>query len=838
MTLPALPIDAVLPRLVAALREQPNVVLRAPTGAGKTTRVPPAIWKAGLASEGQIIMLQPRRVAARAAARRMCAEQGCRLGDEIGYQVRFDQQVGPRTRIQVVTEGILLRRLQDDPFLERGAVVIFDEFHERSLNSDLALGMVRRVQQTVRPDLKLVVMSATLDPRPIADYLGGCPIVESEGRLHPVEVRYLKQADPRPLHIAAADAVGQILSQTDGDVLVFLPGVREIFRTATQLKETAGRHHLAVLPLYGDLSAEQQDTVLAPSDRRKVVLATNVAETSITIEGIAAVIDTGLVRQLQFDASLGLDRLLVQPISKASADQRAGRAGRTRPGVCLRLWTEAAHRARTDRDEPEIHRTDLAGAVLQLRCWGEREVLNFPWFERPGESAVEQAHCLLVRLGALAQDEITSVGQQMVRLPVHPRLARLLIEGQRRHIAPRAALAAAFLSERPPFQVPQGRRTARHRSQSDVLDRLEAFEEFERSGRTEFDVGTLNRGMARFVLHARDQYLRLWGRREQPAAGNADDALRYALFVAFSDRLAKRREAGSRRGVMVGGKGVRLIEESAVTEAELFVCIDVDSAGSEALVRLASAVDRSWLDEGTRVTVEVEFDPRQERVIARRRTYWDDLLLEQSPAPLPESGQVADLLAQAAAEHWERVFPSDDRDISGYVNRVRCLREWMPELELPLFDDERMKRVLPVLAIGGRSFAELRQAPWLLVLKSQLSHAQQQAVEREAPERLQVPSGSRIALQYESGRPPILAVRIQEVFGWRETPRIAGGRVPVLLHLLAPNMRPRQITDDLRSFWENTYPVVRKELRRRYPKHAWPEDPHTAIAERRPQPKR
>ena len=465
---------------------------------------------------GRVLVLQPRRMAARAAARRIAAEQGTSLGEGVGYQVRFDQQIGPRTRIALVTEGILLRMLHDDPLIESVGAVVFDEFHERNLNSDLALGMVRRIQQTVRPELKIVVMSATLDAAPVAGFLGNCPVITSEGRLFPVEIRYAGGFEKRPLGALVASGVEQVAERTEGDILVFLPGVGEIRQAAAELQAFAGRRGFTLFELYGDLPPEQQDAVLADSDRRKIVLSTNVAETSLTIPGITAVVDTGLARQLRFDPSVGLDRLALVPISKASADQRAGRAGRTAAGVCLRLWEERTHAHRPAFEQPEIHRVDLAAPVLQLWSWGETDVLAFPWFELPSQPAVETALAVLDRLGAIEGGTITEIGRVMARLPVHPRIGRLLIEGHRRGCARRTALAAALLSERDPFLRSggsargndRGPRTAvNYVSRSDVLDRVAALEEFESAGRAESSFGPINRSAAAFVLRARDQLL-------------------------------------------------------------------------------------------------------------------------------------------------------------------------------------------------------------------------------------------------------------------------------------------------------------------------------------------
>ena len=837
-----LPIDEVLVEVVAGLRQSSALVLRAPPGAGKTTRVPPALDAAGFATTGKILVLQPRRVAARSAAARIAAERGWRLGDEVGYQVRFESRVGPRTRIAIITEGILLRRLLEDPFLSDVSAVVFDEFHERSLASDLALAMVRQIQQSVRPELRIVVMSATLAVQPIAAYLGGCPAVESEGRMFPVEVRYLPHLERRPLVDLVAEGVTRTLDWTTGDCLVFLPGVGEIRQCEKRLAPLAEERNLALLQLYGDLPTEQQDAVLQPSPRRKVILSTNVAETSLTIEGVTSVVDSGLARILRYDERTGLDRLDLSPISQAAADQRAGRAGRTQPGVCWRLWPSAAHRSRPPFEVPEIERVDLAGALLQLLCWIEPDEATFPWFEPPPAGAMERARQLLERLGAADSGGVTPLGRQIAALPVHPRIGRLLIEGDRRGVLAEAALAAAFLSERDPFirspRLPGQRRGATVRSRSDVLDRVHALLQFENNSATIGDVGEVNRNAAQHILRTRDQLLRLMERigiRDRDIAADPEEAFLRSLLAAYPDRLARRRDAGSRRGLMVGGRGVRLADEVALGDEELYLCIDVDGANGEALVRQASAVDRSWL-AADKLSIEtvIEFDETSGKVGARRRVSFDNLVLEEAPASIPAGDEVVRVLSEAGTTRLDLAFPADKSEVGGFRARVQCLTAWRPDLQLPPLNDEQLRGLLPQLAMGRRSLAELRAAPWLNAMKGLFTWQQLQAIDREAPERIEVPSGSRIALNYEPGRPPILAVRIQEIFGLLETPRIAGGRIPVLMHLLAPNMRVAQVTDDLKSFWANTYALVRKDLRARYPKHSWPEDPYSAEPQRRP----
>jgi ATP-dependent helicase HrpB len=594
----ALPIDHALPDLLSALRTAGAVVLRAPTGAGKTTRVPPAIVDSGLADGGLVVMLEPRRVAARAAARRMAIEDGSPLGDRFGYQVRFDRKAGANTRVLVVTPGILLRMMHDSPFLDEVSCVIFDEFHERGLEADLALGMVRLIRENVHPKLKMVVMSATVETAPIAGFLGGCPVVESAGRLFPVELLYRPRRSETPLAEAVAAAVREALGRTNGDVLAFLPGLREIRQTMDELSDFAASPEFEVLSLHGELPPEQQDRALQRLDRRKIVLATNVAETSVTVDGVTAVVDSGLSRQLEFEPDIGMDRLRLAPISKASADQRTGRAGRTRPGVCIRLWDEASQRGRLEQTPPEIQRIDLCSAVLQLMGLGESDVSRFPWLTAPSSEAVEHAVLLLEQLELVKDKSLTDAGHTASSLPVHPRLGRLLVEGERLGCLERAALAAALLSERDPFLRPFESETVPRPapSVSDVLDRVEVLEAFEATGRLDGPHGRLHAGGARGVLEARNQLLRLLNRRARPRpSAGSDDAVLRCLFAAYPDRLARRREKHSPRAVTASGRGVKLAPTSSVLEPELFVCIDVDATGADSLVRMASAVERSWL---------------------------------------------------------------------------------------------------------------------------------------------------------------------------------------------------------------------------------------------------
>ncbi len=826
-----LPIDDVLPALAAALAAARNAVLRAPPGAGKTTRVPPFLLASGLAG-GRVVVLEPRRLAARAAARRIAAERGWEVGEEVGYQVRFERRARPDTPLLVVTEGILVRMLQDDPLLTGIGTVVFDEVHERSLFTDLALALARRVQLEVRPDLRLLALSATVEAAPLAAFLGDAPVVESAGREHPVAIVHLPRRDERPLPAQIAGGVRRALAAVAGDVLVFLPGAGEIRACESALAPLAAEAGLAVVPLYGDLPAAAQDAALRPLARRKVVLATNVAESSVTVDGVAAVVDSGLVRRLRFDPRTGLDRLELGRVSRASADQRAGRAGRQGPGWALRLWTESEERGLLAFETPEIARVDLAWAALQLLAWGERDLAAFEWLEPPPAGALARAFALLDWLGVREGERLTPLGRDLSRLPLHPRLGRLLLAGAASGCLREAALAAALLSERDPFRerqhhLPPG--ASRAASRSDLLDRVVSL----RSGDAE--AGGMRQLRQIATRLAEQVEHRFPAARATPPATAREEALLAALLAAYPDRVARRREPGGDRALLVGGRGARLAPTSAVTAEELFIAVDLDGgAHAEAVIRIASGVEREWLDPARLASAEeVRYDPERDRVTAERVERYADLVLSRRPLPAsPE--QAAATLAAAASANPASVLPLAEPAVAAFLARVRWLAGVRPELGLPRFDDDELRALLPALCAGRRSFAELRAAPLLPWLEARLDDAQRAALAREAPERLPLPSGSTVRLRYEEGRPPVLAARIQELFGLAETPRVAGGRVAVLLHLLAPNQRPQQVTDDLAGFWERTYPEVRRELAGRYPKHAWPLDPRTAPPERRP----
>ena len=861
-SLPAdLPVAGVLARVVAASRDRP-VVVTAPPGSGKTMLVPAAVLD-DLPAGRRLVLLQPRRLAARAVAAQIARLRGSPLGGEVGYQVRFDSRVGRDTRLVVETTGIMLRRLLADMDLGGIGAVVLDEFHERTIEMDLVLGLLVRVRQTVRPDLRILVMSATLAAEPVARLLGeatadgaAAAIVSAEGRLFPVEVRHAPRGPRRDLVEMVAESVPRALAATPGHVLVFLPGVGEIMRCERELAATAARQGHALLTLFGDMPPERQDRVLTDLGCRKIILSTNVAETSLTIPGVTAVVDAGLARRSAVSPATGLPRLELVPISQASADQRAGRAGRTGPGVCWRLWDEATHHHRPAADVPEAVRDDVSGAWLHLLAVGEQRA--FPWLDPPPAASLDHARALLAQLGAIDagatpdDDVITPLGRRLAAFPAHPRLGRLLLAGAAHGVPRRTALAAALLSERDPFRAaahgPRGggpRDTARVRIRSDVADRvalLEAFAAGRPPGSTDLE---LHPGAARQALKTAEQLERIVTGADPPpgddalpgmpdrVAGPPTDAeapLLRALLEAFPDRLVRLRPGGQDRGTMVGGRGVRL-DGSRVRGEPFFLAIDVNDAGGEVGVRLASAVEPGWLETGTaaasmlRFADELLYHPSRRQVEARRRTYWGDLVIAETPTAIRDGAAAAALLAREARPLLPRLLPASDTAAGGFLARVRWLAAALPDLGLPALADDDLADELPAICAGLRSLDEIPAANWLAALQTRVGHERLAEIDRLAPVQLELTNGRRYRLAYEPGTAPVLAVRIQELFGVRETPRVAAGRMPVLLHLLGPNHRPQQVTSDLASFWKTTYAEIRKELRRRYPKHAWPEDP-------------
>lgn len=834
-----LPVNEVLPKLIAALERTKVAVLVAPPGSGKTTRVVPALIDSRLGINAAVL-LQPRRLAARAVARQIARLRGVQLGGEVGYQVRFERRLGPATRIKVVTDGTLLAWLQRDPSLAGIDLVVLDEFHLRSVEGDLALAMLREVRQVLRPDLRLLVMSATLDAEPVCRFLDHAPLIEAAGRQYPVTVEHLARAsDQRPLAEQIGSAVRRACSDVpDGDLLVFLPGVREISAAAQELDRLG--LDLEVLQLHGSLPAEQQDRVFAASISRRVILATNVAETSLTVPGVHVVIDSGLVRLLRHDPQRGFDRLTHERVALDAADQRAGRAGRLAAGRAYRLWSKNAEQKMVRQSSAEIARVDLCEAVLQVALWGSRPQ-DFAWFERPPGPALDGALQLLELLGALDQrGQITERGRAMAKLPLHPRLAALLIEAQVIGIAEQGAQVAALLSERDIIARSSAGPSADLVGDCDVCHRLDLLEGSDRSQ-------VLDRAALAAVRRVSEQLL-AWSRQSEqsssrelrrPAIINSragdskraarrreDEKIRRLLLCAFPDRVAQRRGPGDQRAVMVGRRGLRLAPSSVVRDAEYFVALRV-SGQVDAQVLWASKVDPAQLHGETRS--ETLFDQQAERVRCVVSSYYRDLCL-RSQAQSPDPVLASALLAEAARADPQRAFlPSAAFD--ALIVRLDLLRQHVAELAVPTL---ALEQLIDPLCQGRSSFAELRSCDLVAEVIAGLDYPLRVALDQHTPLRLPLPSGATAAIRYSADRPPTLAAQLQQLFGWQQTPTICRGRVKLLVELLAPNRRPVQTTDDLASFWRGAYQDVRKQLRARYPKHAWPEDPLSAPAERRP----
>src|SRR4051812_33251441 len=767
-----LPIDAYLDSIVDSVRRSRAVVVTAAPGAGKTTRVPPA-----LLADGPVILLQPRRVAARAIAARIAAERGWTLGDDVGWQIRFERRFTAATRLLVVTEGVLTARLQSDPLLSDFRTIVLDEFHERSVHADLAIALARQAWRA-RDDLRIVVMSATLDAETVAAFLDGCPVVDVPGREFPLDVSYAPG-------MSLADAAAGALSATSGQVLCFLPGAAEIRRGVADIQARVGPA-IDVVPLYGSLDAAAQDRALQPSSQRRIVVATNIAETSLTVPGVTAVVDTGLQKIARYDAERGIDSLETERVTADAADQRAGRAGRIAPGIARRLW-DPRDRLRPHR-EPDIERIDLAGTALDVIAWGGNP-RTFEWFEAPPREAIDAALALLARLGLVAADgRLTAVGDQVRRMPLHPRLARMLVEAAG---ARQMAQACALLSERhllPP-------RTAA--TTSDLLSAIDRWSDMPR--RVHQAAAEIQSTTTSAIKSAISP--------EPSAIDGGEAAFRRAVLSGYPDRVAQRRTVNSPEVLLASGTGATIARESGVHEGEFLVALDVTTIARRqqpdtALIRIASRVEREWLEPTGRETIH-RFDAASGRVKAVVVERYDALVLAERPI-----GADPEVAARILADAWlaRGPRPADDQ----LLRRLHFAG-----------GDVDVAETIRAAAYGARSLDEV-------TLRSALTPAVLRDLDRDAPEALAVPSGRTARLEYNDDGTVSASVKLQELFGLADTPRIGRRKEAVVLSLLAPNGRPVQITRDLRSFWNNTYPEVRKELRARYPKHPWPTDPWTA----------
>ncbi len=865
----SLPIWEIHSQVIQTLRSGNRLVLVAPTGSGKTTQVPQMLLDAGLAGDKKIVVLQPRRVAARTVAARVARERKCNLGAEVGYQIRFDDQTSIGTRISFVTEGILLRWLQDDPALSEIAIVIFDEFHERSLLSDVALALVKHLQTAQRPDLRMVVMSATLDAEPVSEYLATgeeqrpCPILISEGQSFPVQVRYATHHDERPITEQAAEAIEAIVNGGEpGDVLVFMPGMGEINSTIAAARDIKAGERLALIPLHGDLPTEQQDLAFEPNPLRKVVIATNVAETSVTIDGIRHVVDSGLARVARYDAERGIGTLFVEPISRASADQRKGRAGRTAPGTCHRLWTESAQLNRPERNTPEIQRSDLAEVVLLLHSLGIKRAADFDWLDRPDPQSVERAEKLLTTLGALSpitgvseSAGLTSIGRQMLRLPMHPRYSRMLVEAAKFDCVPPAALCAALVSGRDLMirlgrddkHIQEARELFEASQESDFYTLMRAYEFAKKNN---FNVESCRRHgvhaqTARQVEQTLDQLLQLAERQKllkrpeerSVAATKSEDALLRCLMTGFIDQLCLRHDLGTLECDLAEGRHGTLMRESVVQKAPLFVVASIREvagrgSGNLTLLGLASAVKREWVVETfpEQVNGQVEhlYDRTHKRVAAVKLVRFRDLVIHCEHQREVEPEAAGRCLAEAYRKGYFEL-PFFNHDVKQLIARTNLVAAVMPELEMPAFDE------VALVASLGRAFAgitlakEAQAKPLRDTFVEHLGRERLNWLEELAPLSLPWPDGRKLKLLYpgqtldEDAQPnsPEVQVKLQECFGLKEHPHICEGRLPVKLWLGAPDGKRIEATFNWPAFKAAGYPKIKAALQRKFPGTPW-----------------
>lgn len=844
-----LPIYQLENTIVQALRAQPRLVLQAPTGSGKSTQVPQILLDHGLAAEGEIVVLQPRRLATRMLAARVAQERGVRLGDEVGYQIRLDKVAGAKTRIRFVTEGVLLRQMLVDPKLRGISAIIFDEFHERHLYGDITLARALDIQEQHRPDLKLVVMSATLDTGAIQNYLAPAEVLTSSGRTYPVDIEYLESSlGDWPVWDAAAEELERIARDSEGDVLIFMPGAFEINRTIQAVQNSSVGKQFIVLPLHGELPVADQDAAVARYDKRKVIVSTNVAETSLTIEGVRVVIDGGLARMARFDPYRGINTLLIERISRASADQRAGRAGRTAPGRCVRLWTEREHFDRPPQELPEVRRLDLAEVVLTLKASGVDDIAKFRWLEPPDARSLQRAETLLVDLGALSTADgsdvpkITPLGRRMLAFPAHPRYARMLIEANELGCVPAVALVAALTQGRNLLRRAEGKQMQEQRenvlgekADSDffLLMRAHRFAEDRKFNMQACrDLG-INALAARDAAALRDQFLRIardegLNTEASDSAAEAEEAIQKCVLAGFPDQVAVRFDQGTLRCALVHGRRGVLARESTVHHASLLVASEVREVEikgePEVLLTLATLIKEEWLrelfPEAFSEGVEVRFDTLQRRVVARKTVRFRDLVLrakDTDQVPEAEAGRImADEVEAGRCElkNW-------DHAVDQWIIRLNLLAEWFPEWQLPKLTDEDRRLLIEQICHGAMSYREAKERPVWPVVKSWLSGAQQKLIDDYAPERIDLPNGRRAKVVYAPNAAPTIAVRIQDLYGVESDLRIGGGRVPLTIQVLAPNQRPIQVTSNLANFWKESYPKIKQELQRKYPKHEW-----------------
>ena len=850
-TVSRLPIYEIKSEIIAALSgTHRRLVLQAPTGSGKSTQVPQMLLDHGLLGTGQAVILQPRRIAARLLASRVAHERGVALGQEVGYQVRFENSTSAATRIKFETEGILLRQLIQEPHLPGIQAILFDEFHERHLYGDITLARALDIQERHRPDLILIVMSATLDAGALKQYLHPCAVLTSSGRTFPVSVDYLPKrlgSNSPPAWDLAAEAFSRF-SPGDGakDVLVFMPGGYEISRTIEAIRQTRASKGYVLLPLRGELAPRDQDAAVARYDQPKVVVATNVAETSITIDGVGLVIDSGLARIPRYDPNRGINTLLIEKISRASADQRTGRAGRTAPGQCMRLWSQAEHDERPAQELPEIKRLDLSEVVLTLKAAGIVDLKTFRWLESPGEAALSHAEEMLLDLGALESSgnltSITPLGHRMLAFPLHPRYARMLIAAAEYGCVYDACLISALT---------QGRDLVLRRTDPNVeSSREDLFGDIVDDGTSDFEIlirawnfAEANQfqmdALRQVGIHAvtsrqvgplLEQFLRIakdTGLDVQRSKNN--EALRKCILIGFSDRVARRVDEGTLRCTLVHGRRGTLATESVVRNSALLVAAEVREIGGRkgdvnTILSLATAISIEWLQElfphDVQSAIQVEFDSVTRRVQASSVMRFRDLAVSEKRMEPPPADAAARLLAEEIMS-GRLQLPSWDHGVEQWIVRLNLLAQWCPELQLPPIQDDDRRHILEQFCLGSASYRDLKELDVRSAVKSWLSAAQRGLLDQHAPERITLSNGRTPKVTYEAASPPFISLRIQELFGVTQIPRIGMGRVALSVHILAPSMRPVQVTQDLGNFWKEHYPKIKSELKRKYPKHEW-----------------
>lgn len=840
-----LPIDAVLPELLASLECGVNAVLVAEPGAGKTTRVPLALLNQSWLMGKKIVMLEPRRLAARSAAQFMAKALGEQVGETVGYRVRLDTKVSARTRIEVVTEGVLTRMLQEDPALEAVGAILFDEFHERHLHGDLGLALCLQSQALLREDIRLVVMSATLDADPISELLGGAPVIRSEGRVFPVETHYLQERASGPIEPQMGRLIWEALRAHEGDVLAFLPGAAEIRRTARWLSESGLDAHIRIEELHGSLPLDKQDTAISRcvSGERKIVLSTSIAESSLTVEGITIVVDSGLMRVPRFSPRTGMTRLETVPVSQASADQRRGRAGRLAPGSCYRLWTEREHPYLPPQSSPELLEADLASLVLELAVWGIQDPLELDWLTPPPTAAYEQAFSMLQQLRAIDESgKPTIAGINMARLGLHPRLASMIIQASEIGAAREACELAALLSERD--MLPQERNV-------DIQLRLELFYSLigrKKGTQTSLKSNHPSTGAAYRIAAQAEQWERLCA--SSSCASNSSLVgmelthppvpVGVLLAYAYPDRIAQRRNDG--RYLLANGRGAALPELQPLSRAPYLAACELDDSGTDSRIRIAAELSlqdiESYLSSYLSNENVIEWDSTAQAVRARKKTRLSAITLKETILQQTDEEEVANTLLAAIRQGGLAMLPMSKQAFQ-LKARMKLMAlsgdDWPDASDEALL--ESVDKWLKPHIYGLRSRSDLQKLPMHQILEAKLSWNQKQELDDEVPTHITVPSGSRIPIDYSDPESPVLAVRLQELFGMKDTPRLARGKLPVTLHLLSPSQRPVQVTRDLRSFWEQAYFEVKKDLKGRYPKHYWPDDPYTAAPTNRTKPR-